>query len=405
MLGNTQSDAGISTAGSFQPARGGLYDAFLAKFDPELGTLDWATYYGGPDAEDVTYSRITTDDSLNVYITGYTASITGIASAGAWQDTFGGGDQDGFLAKYNPAGIQYWSTYYGGDGTDEARACAFDGKGVYVAGYTTSTDNIATPSGLQPTGGGGMYYYQGFLSRFSDFVSGLPGPIGGATHICIGSPTTMNDVVSGGTWSSSNTTVATIDPSSGAVTGLSVGSTVFTYTVPTGFVTTTVAVNPPPTPILGLTTYCNGLSTLLSDSTADGVWTSSNPSVATAGYTTGLVSGISLGTATITYTDTLTTCFTSTVFTVITCFDEVPSVSGKQPVQVFPSPATDVVTIKMNKGAYGSLIITNEAGQVIQQQPVTATQTSVDVKTWPPGIYNITLSGSGGTMAKKFLKE
>ena len=405
LLGNTQSDAGISTPGSFQPARGGLYDAFLAKFDPELGVLDWATYYGGPQAEDVTYSRITTDDSLNVYITGYTGSITGIASAGAWQDTFGGGDQDGFLAKYNAAGIQYWSTYFGGDGTDEARACSFDGKGVYVAGYTTSTNNIATPSGLQPTGGGGMYYYQGFLARFSDFVSGLPGPIGGGTHICIGSPTTMNDVVPGGTWASSDVMVATIGSSSGVVTGLSAGTTVFTYSISTGFVTTVVSVNPAPTAILGLTTYCIGLGTVLTDATSDGVWTSSDPAVATAGYTTGLVTGISLGTANITYTDSITTCSTSTVFTVINCISAVPSVSVNQSVEIFPSPATDALTIKMDKGVFASFMITSETGQVMQQQQITGTLVNVDVKTWPPGIYNITFTGSDGTITRKFLKE
>ena len=405
LLGSTQSDAGISTPGSFQPSRGGLTDAFLAKFDPELGTLDWATYFGGPGDEAINNSRIICDDSLNVYIAGFTTSMSGVASAGAWQDTFGGGDEDAFLAKYNGAGVQYWSTYYGGEGTDEAKGCAFDGKAVYVCGNTNSTFNIATPGALQPTGGGGMFYYQGFLARFTDFISGLPGPIGGGTHICIGIPTTMNDVISGGTWTSSNTSVATIGSSSGIVTGLSSGTAVFTYAIATGYVTTVVSVNPVPTPILGITSYCNGLSTLLSDSTSDGVWTSSNTSVATAGYNTGLVTGISLGTATITFTDTVTTCFVSTTFTVINCFDEVPTMSKKQPVDIFPSPATDVLNIKMTKGAYSSFIITNETGQMIQQGVITDTQTKVNVKAWPPGIYNITFNGDDGTTAKKFMKE
>ncbi len=405
LLGNTQSDAGISTAGSFQPARGGMIDAFLAKFDPEQGLLDWATYYGGPAEEQTTYSRIICDDSLNVYIAGYTASLTGIASAGAWQDTFGGADEDAFLAKYNTAGIQYWSTYYGGNGTDEAKGLAFDGKAVYICGNTNSANNIATPGALQPSGGGGLYYYQGFLARFSDYVSGLPGPIGGATHICIGSPTTMNDVIAGGTWTSSDVTVATIGSSSGVVTGLASGTTIFTYTISTGFVTTTVTVNPPPAAISGLTTYCIGLSVVLTDATADGVWSSSDASVAAAGYTTGLITGISLGTATITYTDTITTCSASRTFTVINCINGVPSVSAKPPVEIFPSPATDALTIKMDKGAYISFVITNEVGRLMLQQQLTGTEVSVDVKKWPPGIYNITLTGESGTTAKKFAKE
>ena len=117
------------------------------------------------------------------------------------------------------------------------------------------------------------------------------------------------------------------------------------------------------------------------------------------------MTGISLGTATITFTDTVTTCFVSTTFTVINCFDEVPTMSKKQPVDIFPSPATDVLNIKMTKGAYSSFIITNETGQMIQQGVITDTQTKVNVKAWPPGIYNITFNGDDGTTAKKFMKE
>ena len=406
LIGMTGSDAGISTPGSFQPARGGLTDVFLAKFDPELGVLDWATYYGGPDDEDATYSRIVCDDSMNVYITGHTASTTGIASAGAWQSAYGGGDDDAFLAKYNKDGVQFWSTYYGGDGADEAKACAYDGKGVYIAGNTSSTNNIATPGSLQPTGGGaGIYYYQGFVARFGDFISGMPGPIGGATHVCIGSPTTMNDVISGGTWYSGDVSVATIGSTSGILTGLSAGTSIITYAISTGSVTTTVTVNFPPTPILGVTTYCIGLSTLLSDTSAGGVWTSSTPSVATIGYTSGLVSDISLGTTTITYTDTTTTCSVSKVFTVIICIDEVPALSGSNGVEVYPSPATESLTVKISGGKYSSFIITNETGQIMQQQRLTSDQTNIDVKTWPPGMYNITISGDNGKLTRKFLKR
>src|SRR5205085_6007096 len=45
-----------------------------------------------------------------------------------------------------------------------------------------------------------------------------------------------------------------------------------------------------------------GTGQTFSDATPGGTWTSSNPSIATVGYTTGWVTGISSGIVTITYT-------------------------------------------------------------------------------------------------------
>jgi hypothetical protein len=168
LLGSTYSDTGIASPGCFQPLRSGGAEAFLVKFNSEIGFRQWGTYFGGPGNENTDDSRIITDDSGYVYICGYTNSTTGIASAGAWQSTFGGGDVDAFFAKYNTAGIKKWSSYYGGNGTDDAFACAFDGKGLYLCGKTNSTDSIATPGSFLSSGGGATFYFQGFLSKFID---------------------------------------------------------------------------------------------------------------------------------------------------------------------------------------------------------------------------------------------
>jgi uncharacterized protein YjdB len=125
--------------------------------------------------------------------------------------------------------------------------------------------------------------------------------ISGTPVVCAGSSTTLSDI-GGGNWTSSNTTLATIGSGTGVVNGLVAGSPVISYTLPTGcFTTTTVTVNPLPQPINGAN-GCVGTSTIFNDPTAFGAWTSSNSSVATIGSSTGLVTGIALGTSTISYT-------------------------------------------------------------------------------------------------------
>ena len=54
-------------------------------------------------------------------------------------------------------------------------------------------------------------------------------------------------------------------------------------------------------PITGVVTTCVGTQTSLTDATAAGVWTSSNVSIATVGLLSGVVTGVNVGTATISY--------------------------------------------------------------------------------------------------------
>jgi hypothetical protein len=181
LLGSTSSDDVIASPGCFQPARAGMVDAFLVKIEPELGQRIWGTYYGGPLAENTDLSRIICDDSDNIYITGFTESTTGVSTPDSWQPTFGGGTNDAFFAKFTNEGFERWSTYYGGSGVDEGQGTAFDGKSVYICGRTTSPNNIATPDGFLPVGGGHEFYYLGFLAKFGindtplvTLLTGLP---------------------------------------------------------------------------------------------------------------------------------------------------------------------------------------------------------------------------------------
>ncbi len=153
LTGSTINSTGIATPGAHQPTRASSNtnrDAFLVKFNTN-GVRQWGTYYGGTAGSTVGWS-VATDTFNNVYLGGITSANNAIATPSAHQPTYGGGDNDAFLVKFNPSGVRQWGTYYGGteserDGTGTPHvAIATDniGKVVYLAGRTSSTNGIAT---------------------------------------------------------------------------------------------------------------------------------------------------------------------------------------------------------------------------------------------------------------------
>ena len=140
-------------------------------------------------------------------------------------------------------------------------------------------------------------------------VNPLPvaGTITGVETVCLHSSIILTDIAPGGNWSSVPATIATIG-STGVVNGISSGSAVISYVVTnicgTAIATAVVTVNPLPVAgtITGATSVCAGAVITLSDITAGGIWTSSSSGIADAGSTTGVVTGVSAGNATITYT-------------------------------------------------------------------------------------------------------
>lgn len=145
-------------------------------------------------------------------------------------------------------------------------------------------------------------------ATFPITVNGTPSvaAITGASTLCTGATTTLADATTGGTWSSSNTAIATVS-SAGVVTGVSAGSVSISYTVSStcGSVSVgkvlTVSGTPYVATITGATTGCVGTTVTLSDSTTGGTWSSSNTALATVS-STGVVRCIATGTVTISYT-------------------------------------------------------------------------------------------------------
>ena len=155
-------------------------------------------------------------------------------------------------------------------------------------------------------------------------VTNLVLPITGSGSACVGANTTLSDASLGGTWTSSNTAVATVGSSTGIVTGVATGIATISYTVggTCGYVSKVVTVHPVPAAITGITSVCAGGTTSLACTTTGGIWSSSNTSVATVG-STGIVNTIAGGSATISYT-LPTGCKSSVVMSV----DPPPVITG-----------------------------------------------------------------------------
>jgi uncharacterized protein YjdB len=132
-------------------------------------------------------------------------------------------------------------------------------------------------------------------------VNPLPAAILGDPSICLGHTTTLSDATSGGAWSSSDVIVAPVGPF-GLVSGESAGTATITYMLPTGCIATeAVVVNPAVGPIVGNPNFCIGSTSAFTDATGGGTWVSTDPGIASVVSGTGVVTGVSLGTATVIY--------------------------------------------------------------------------------------------------------
>ncbi|MCC6392252.1 MAG: SBBP repeat-containing protein, partial [Bryobacterales bacterium] len=150
VVGETTS-ATFPTLSAAQGTGGGSMDVFVTKLNPAGNALVYSTYLGG-SLDDAGLS-IALDAANNAYITGYTQSTNFPTQAAARGSSAGG--TDGFIAKLGPNGnTLIFSTYLGGSGEDRGVSIAADSTGAYVAGNTSSAD-FPTVSALFPSYRGG----------------------------------------------------------------------------------------------------------------------------------------------------------------------------------------------------------------------------------------------------------
>ncbi len=126
----------------------------IARLDPDLSTLQAATYLGGSGSDSA--DAIAIDSTGRIYVAGKTSGNFPVTTGGA-QENYGGGEFDMAIARLDAdlSAVQA-ATYLGGNDSDRATAIAIDSSGrVYVAGYTASDNFPVTTGGAQKTSGGG----------------------------------------------------------------------------------------------------------------------------------------------------------------------------------------------------------------------------------------------------------
>jgi hypothetical protein len=224
-----------------------------------------------------------------------------------------------------------------GAATGASGGYTWAGPGSYSAGVISTTMNTPAAGVYTLTAVNSCTTYSATATAYTAtvMVNPLPAAIGGGAAVCTGSTTILTDATGAGAWSSSNTAVGTIDPSTGTAGGIMAGTTTITFTLSsTGCkITSTLADNNTPGPVSGPVTVCKGSTIMLTDGSPGGAWTSTaGTGTASVASGTGVVTGTSAGSATINYT--IPGCPAATY-----------------PITVNPVPATIGGTLNVCQGA------------------------------------------------------
>ncbi|MGB4723946.1 MAG: Ig-like domain-containing protein, partial [Sediminibacterium sp.] len=220
---------------------------------------------------------------------------------------------------------------YTGTGNEGAAPYTFtykinNGSDLTVTTVTNDTVSIFVPTNIVGSFkytlvsvAGGSAVAQVLSSEITFTINSAPDlPIvSGTNTLCVGGTTRLTPETGGGSWSSSDESIATVE-ADGDVIAHAAGQVAIYYTITnsdgcSSTAITTVTVYPIPTieQITGTADVCVGSTTTFTTATTGGTWTwtSSTTSVATIN-SSGVITGVSAGTSTITYnfTNSQTSC-------------------------------------------------------------------------------------------------
>ncbi len=281
-----------------------------------------------------------------------------------------------------------WSSSNVAAGTINASTGVFTG---ISAGVTTLTYTVSNPCGS--------------LATKTITVNPLPADISGPSSVCTGTTITLTSATSGGIWSSSNGSQAIIGSTSGVVTGISAGFPAISYSIAGCNAIKNITVNTSPAAISGATTVCPLLTTLFTNATSGGTWSSSNTSLATVGSSSGVVTGVAGGVPTISYvvpngcsaTKPVTVHSLSPITGIlgVCSIGSTVTLSNATTGGTWSSSNTGVATIGSSTGVVTSIGL--GASNITYTTPTGCIALATFGVTGAPNVYNVT--GGGGYCA------
>ncbi|OOQ57308.1 hypothetical protein BC343_14435 [Mucilaginibacter pedocola] len=144
----------IATVGSHKQSIGGNEDAFLAKFN-SLGARQWGTYYGGTATDISSAISINASDDIFIGgNTKSTAGIGNAGFKNDYTPGGFPTTTDGWVARFKKDGTLQWGSYIGDAGDDAVNGLATSGNFVYMAGSTNSNTGFVTNAFQNAFGGG-----------------------------------------------------------------------------------------------------------------------------------------------------------------------------------------------------------------------------------------------------------
>ncbi|HMF30730.1 MAG TPA: SBBP repeat-containing protein [Candidatus Lokiarchaeia archaeon] len=162
---------------TYTSAGGSWGDAYICKFNENLSALLYSTYIGGTTTGT---GDMVVDSAGCVYFAMGAYSGTFPVTSGAFDPTFNGGTDDGYVCELNSAGSALiYGTFIGGSNDDLIFGLAVDSLGcAYVVGATDSANFPTTPSAFNNTYGGSRDAFLSILSSdgsqllYSTYIGG-----------------------------------------------------------------------------------------------------------------------------------------------------------------------------------------------------------------------------------------
>ena len=151
VLGGATRSPDFPVKKAFQKTHGGNWDFFIAKVSAEGSGLVYSTFLGGRKEEQCHAMTVAADGAV---VIGGSTDAPGFPLVNPFQKGYGGGYQDGIVAKLSPKGEKLvWSSYLGGNSYDYVRGLAADASGaVYIAGETQGSLPVKNPFQKRPGG-------------------------------------------------------------------------------------------------------------------------------------------------------------------------------------------------------------------------------------------------------------